>query len=160
MYEWVGSYDGKSPLQEMADRLASFDVAWAPDGHGTTTEHLTLIRDAFKADLDVVLPGDWAYSMLVSLQPNGGSIPIHTDLPLRDGLVRHHLVLQTNDRCWNFHGGHWQQLELGGIYTVDPMVEHASINWGETQRVHLVVDMALPSIRDHGLVRQGGLASN
>jgi hypothetical protein len=141
MYERVGNYDGKIPLQELASRIASFDVAWAPDGHGTTTDHLIAVRDAFCADLADALPGEWAYSMLVALQPNGGSIPLHRDLPQRAGLLRHHLVLQTNPACWNFHGGDWQQLELGGIYTVDPMVEHASINWGDTQRIHLVIDV-------------------
>ena len=140
MYERQGAYGGRVPLQELAARLASLDVAWASDGHGTTTDHLIAVRDRFRADLADTLPGDWAYSMLVALQP-GGMIPMHRDLPLKPGLVRHHLVLQTNDRCWNFHGGDWQQLELGDIYTVDAEIEHASINWGDTTRVHLVVDI-------------------
>lgn len=148
MYQRVGTYDGKVPLQELAERLQSFDVAWAEDyGYGTTTDHLVAIRDAFKPDLADVLPGEWAYSMLVVVKPNMGAIRFHKDVKQREGLVRHHLVLQTNERCWNFHDGAWQQLELGGIYTIDETLEHASVNGGEAQRIHLVVDLDLvPSV--------------
>ena len=144
MYERVGTYDGKIPLQELAERLKSFDVSWADDyGYGTTTDHLVAIRDAFKPDLADVLPGEWAYSMLVIVKPAMGSIRFHRDVQQREGLIRHHLVLQTNDRCWNFHDGSWQQLELGGIYTMDETKEHASINGGDAPRIHLVVDLDL-----------------
>jgi hypothetical protein len=78
--------------------------------------------------------------MLVALRPWGGNTPMHVDELEREGLARYHLVLQTNDRCWNFHDGDWQQLELGGVYTIDVSRNHASINWGATLRVHLVVD--------------------
>lgn len=135
MYTRVGTFDG--PLQEMADRFLRLDVAWTPSDYGTTTEHR---GHPYKADLASVLPGDWVASMLVLIRP-GGNIRMHQDVPEREGLTRYHVVLSTNDRCWNYHDGDWQQLELGGIYTVDPTREHASINWGETMRVHLVVDV-------------------
>lgn len=147
MYRRVGTYAGKIPLEELAARFPSFDVAWAPDGHGTTTEHLKLIRDAFRDDLDDAIPGVWAYSMLVALRPEGGNVPMHIDpRPDSTDLLRHHLVLQTNDRCWNFHDGDWQQLEAGGIYVVDPGLVHASINWGNTLRLHLVVDAVAAAV--------------
>jgi aspartyl/asparaginyl beta-hydroxylase (cupin superfamily) len=78
--------------------------------------------------------------MLVVLRP-GGNIGMHVDVPEAEGLTRYHLVLSTNDRCWSYHDGDWQQLESGGIYTVDPTRLHASINWGESMRVHLVADV-------------------
>lgn len=143
MYERVGTYAGNVPIQDLADRLRSFDIAWADTyGYGTTTDHLVAVRDAFRPDLIEALPGEWAYSMLVILKPGMGSIRFHRDLKQREGLVRHHLVLQTNEHCWNFHDGIWQQLELGVIYTLDETKEHASINGGESPRVHLVVDIA------------------
>ncbi len=144
MYERVGTYDGRIPLQELANRLDSFDWWWSADDYhyGTTTEHLVAVRDAYKPDLGEIIPGDWAYSMLVGIKPNGGMIRFHHDLKQREELVRYHLVLSTNDKCWNFHDGDWQQLELGGIYTIDETKEHASINGGETLRLHLVVDAA------------------
>jgi hypothetical protein len=131
MYERVGTYEGSTPLQELANRFLQFDVAWSPSDYGTTVEHHTLIRDAYRAELADVLPGEWFRSMLVLIRP-GGNIRMHKDVPEGDGLTRCHLVLQTNDRCWNYHDGDWQQLELGGIYTVDLTREHASINFGES----------------------------
>lgn len=139
MYERVGTYEGKTPLQELGDRFLEFDVAWAPSEYGTTVEHLTQVRDAYP-ELADVLPGDWYRSMLVMIRP-GGNIRMHKDVPEADGLTRYHLVLATNDDCWNYHDGDWQQLELGGIYTVDHTRQHASINFGESMRVHLVVDV-------------------
>lgn len=137
MYHRVGSLEG--PLQEMADRFLRFDVAWTPSDYGTTTEHRSECRAAYP-ELAGVLPGDWLASMLVLIRP-GGNIRMHVDVPEREGLTRYHVVLATNDRCWNYHDGDWQQMELGGIYTVDPTREHASINWGESMRVHLVIDI-------------------
>ena len=141
MYERVGTYDGKVPLQELASRLDAFDVAWTttPGNYGTTVEHLGSIRDAF-ADIAEAVPGTWAYSMLTILPP-GGFIPFHRDVPPGSGLERFHLVLSDNERCWCFHAGDWQQLDLGGVYRMDMTGEHASINLGETPRVHLVVDV-------------------
>ena len=141
MYERVGTYDGKVPLQELASRLDGFTVAWttAPGNYGTTVEHLGSIRDAF-SDVAEFIPGAWPYSMLTVLPPDG-FIPFHSDVPSGSGLERFHLVLSTNERCWNFHEGSWQQLELGGIYSMDMRGEHASLNWGDTPRVHLVVDV-------------------
>jgi hypothetical protein len=141
----VGTYEGSTPLQELANRFLQFDVAWSPSDYGTTVEHQKLIRDAYRAELADVLPGEWFRSMLVLIRP-GGNIPMHKDVPEGAGLTRCHLVLQTNDRCWNYHDGDWQQLELGGIYTVDLTREHASINFGEHMRVHLVADVVPASV--------------
>lgn len=145
MYHRVGSYQGKTPLQELGDRFLQFDVAWTPTDYGTTVEHISQVRDAYRAELADVLPGDWFRSMLVAIRP-GGNIRMHQDVPEAPGLTRYHIVLATNDRCWNYHDGDWQQLEPGGIYTVDATREHASINWGESMRVHLVADVVAASV--------------
>lgn len=136
MYQRVGTYEGRTTLQELAARHQRFGFTSEPSGYETSAVHAERIRDAYP-ELASVLPGTWATAMLAIVH-KGGNIPVH-----RDALegVRHHLVLQTNDRCWNYHDGDWQQLELGGIYTVDPSKEHASINFGDSLRVHLVVDV-------------------
>lgn len=135
MYHRVGTYEGRTTLQELAERAGQFDVAWESAGYGTTAGQA---RNAYP-ELATVLPGEWVSSMLVIVR-KGGNIPMHRDAG--EGSERYHLVLATNDRCWNFHDGDWQQLELGGIYTVDPTREHASINFGDSMRVHLVADVA------------------
>ena len=60
---------------------------------------------------------------------------------MRADADRFHLVIQTNPDCWMLHDGQWQQLEPGGIYTLDPLIPHASVNWGNEPRVHFVVDV-------------------
>lgn len=105
------------------------EIYWNPPGWGS---------------VKVDLPG-WDLAMLMGIKP-GGYIPFHTDHPAEENglsgkvLQRYHLILRTNSKCWNFHAGDWQQLEVGGVYQMDPTKEHASINLGDTVRVHLVVD--------------------
>ncbi len=137
MYQKVGSYRGQTPLEQLAGRIRDFEVAYAPSNYGTTVDHLIAVRDAFQKDVD--LPGEWVRSMLVVLKPDS-FIRLHSDLP-NGKVLRHHLVLQTNADCWSLHGREWQQLELGGWYTMDETVAHASVNFGQTDRIHLVVDI-------------------
>ena len=138
MYKWTGSYDGPVPLKTLAERLESFVIAWAPSGYGTTTEHGSL-GDVFP-ELRPYVQGEWPYVMGIVVKPSGGAIRLHKDTPSSTGVRRHHVVLQTNPACWSFHDGEFQQLEEGGIYTLDETREHAAVNWGETERIHLVID--------------------
>jgi hypothetical protein len=115
-YERVGSYDG--PLQAMADKLQWLSFKWLPGDYGTTPQDLLEVRDAYQEKLSEAIPGEWVRSMLVAIKP-GGNIRMHNDIPPKDS-ERFHLVLATNDRCWNFHDGDWQQLDLGGIYNRRP----------------------------------------
>jgi aspartyl/asparaginyl beta-hydroxylase len=140
VYQKIRQYQGQVPLVELAKRFRSFEIAWAPTGYGTTTDHLVAVRDAFRSDLVDELPGEWTYTMLVMVKPDG-FIRYHNDIPSRPNVLRHHLVLQTNAECWNLHGREWQQLDLGGIYTMNETVKHASINFGDSARIHLVVDI-------------------
>lgn len=140
MYHRVGTYAGRVPLQELADRIGQFEIAWAPTDYGTTVDHFIAVREGFEPDLQDALPGVWASSMLVVIRPEG-HIRFHVDVPQAPNLERYHVVLQTNPRCWNYHDGVWQQLDAGGIYAVDPTKEHFSVNGGEQHRIHLVVDL-------------------
>lgn len=130
MYQPVGIFtgDGRAFLA-FVDR-----VTWNPPGWGSYSG----------ADLKALWP-EAALVLLLALRP-GSWIPFHTDHPAEENglsgvaLRRTHVVLATNDRCWQFHGGTWQQLTAGGLYVMDPRLEHASINFGDTLRVHLVID--------------------
>jgi hypothetical protein len=130
VYQPVGVFTGDVPqLLAFVDR-----VTWNPPGWGSYSG----------ADLKALRP-EAALVMLLALRP-GSWIPFHTDHPAEENglsgvaLRRTHVVLATNDRCWQFHAGTWQRLEAGHIYAMDPTAEHASINFGETMRVHLIVD--------------------
>ena len=76
---------------------------------------------------------------LVGIRP-GGQIVGHTDV-LDPTVRRYHLPLQVNDGCWSFSAGQWDQLKLAGIYAVDPTQPHGAVNWGDTIRLHLMIDV-------------------
>lgn len=88
----------------------------------------------------------WRWVTLVSLLPSQ-QIVAHRDPALPAGLTRYHLPILTNDHCWSFAGGVWQQLKVGVIYQMRPEVEHGAVNWGSEVRVHLLVDAAEGAIR-------------
>jgi aspartyl/asparaginyl beta-hydroxylase (cupin superfamily) len=74
----------------------------------------------------------------VALYPSS-QLVAHRDPPITG--TRFHVPLVVNDGCWVFHGGWWQQLQLGHLYAMDPTVEHGAVNWGTDRRVHLMVDV-------------------
>lgn len=76
---------------------------------------------------------------LVGLRPSQ-QIVAHRDAPILPA-VRYHLPLLTNYRCWSFHADSWQQLDVGRVYAMVPTEWHGAVNWGETLRLHLMVDV-------------------
>lgn len=137
MYEKVGHYDGD--LEALVDAGAkglrpspTFPFRYnTTDTKETTAIYEPLLRDVF--------PGRWIKCFLSILWPQGGSIMPHVDADAT-GRNRCHLILQTNADSFCMHDGTWQQLELGGIYRMDPAKVHASINWGEAPRINFVID--------------------
>lgn len=123
MYEHIGAWSGRTDWHEDLAR-----VVWNPPGWGS-----------------VEVTGPWKLGQLIAMRP-GAHIPFHQDDPATEHgdpapwSHREHIVLSTNDACWNYHGGTWQQLDAGQVYRMDPTQVHASINLGDSLRVHLVVD--------------------
>ena len=67
--------------------------------------------------------------------PPGGRLHPHVD----NAGEKIHIVLQTNQFAVSRSGDDWVSLEQGGIYRMDPKIEHESINEGDTDRIHLVL---------------------
>ena len=139
MYQRVGAFQGQT--RTLAGRYSLIGLDQAATGYGSTSDRHALVLGVFSPEMGHIFPGVWPYSMVVVVMVNG-SIPPHRDAPLRRGFQRYHIVLQTNENCWNYHAGEWAQLEEGGIYTMDCTKTHAAINWGAEPRVHLVIDAA------------------
>lgn len=118
------------------DETPAFEYKWAPQGYWIVDGREHPLEAVF-AHLPV--PGKWQFSMLTKLE-QGDSIPPHSDKPLAEGLTRYHFVLSTDPHSWCMHDGEWQQLQAGSFYTMEPTRTHAAINWGNTPRIHLVVD--------------------
>lgn len=135
MYEWVAEIQEPRLLAELVSRCSPRVGA---EGYASTDFPAT--RDVFGPRMASQFgdPERWAHCSVAMIMPNG-TIPPHADSLV--GSHRYMVVLQTNDRAWCLHGGAWQQLREGGIYTADPRIEHAALNWGREPRIHFVVDV-------------------
>jgi hypothetical protein len=82
--------------------------------------------------------------VLINRLPAGGYIPAHRDMPPGTNYYdRFHIVLSANGGC-NFHaGGETVQMAAGEVWWFDYTQEHAIDNTGDTDRIHLIVDMRL-----------------
>lgn len=76
---------------------------------------------------------------LVGLLPSQ-QIARHVDAPITPA-VRYHVVLRSNEGCWTFDTDRWFKPHEGMIYRMDPTQPHGAVNWGETIRLHLLIDV-------------------
>ena len=139
MYTAVGEYPNARSLLVLAPELRPIP---GPEIR-YTTYHSSAIHDTYHPILRGVFPnGEWIHCFLSAIWHNGHIEP-HADAPLPVGGQRFHLAVQMNPDCWMLHDGTWQQLHENTIYTMDPTLPHASINWGHEPRVLFIVDVAL-----------------
>ena len=134
MYQRVGQYPGA--LKPLIDAIV---YPANVSGEGYRTIHDGWVQSVYEPYLKEWLPGQWVRCFLSIIWHNGFIEP-HVDTDMQEGTNRVHVVFQTNPYCWYLHDQQWQQLEAGGIYTIDPSKPHASINWGHQERIHFVLD--------------------
>ena len=139
MYQRIGTYRGTRPIAELVEIALALPFTPNSAGYEDTGGNTKLLHHHFSPWLGEPFIGEWEFAMVVKL-PQLAQLPVHADEIVVPS-TRYHLVLQTNPRAWYYHDGEWEQLETGGIYTLDPTLEHGAINWGVTPRVHLVVDI-------------------
>ena len=90
----------------------------------------------------------WYKAMFICI-PSGGLIKRHSDgfsidRDCKGPHTKYHIALQTNDKCINYSWGDIEQkihLEENSVYSFDALPEHASFNYGDTDRIHLVIDI-------------------
>lgn len=82
-----------------------------------------------------------AIYMMLNILPPGITVPVHTDtLPVP--VQRWHLPLQTNDQAYFWDELlHWRHLEPGYWHRIFPERRHTICNYGNQERIHLVVDL-------------------
>lgn len=102
----------------------------------TVDQKMDVCRLVFPA-----LPGivGIATVIVAALQPMQ-QIPGHTDA-YNNGQRRLHIPVQMNDKCWVFNAGEWAHLTLGHAYEMFPTQFHGAVNWGDTPRWHLILDV-------------------
>ena len=138
-YKRIGAYTGEKSVKYLAEVASRLEMQASATGYEATSDQTELLRDSFYPFVGHLFPGPWKFAMVVLVKTHG-HLPVHRDGAMPTGVTRYHLVLQTNPRCWYFHDGAWEQLEVGGIYELDPTLEHGAINWGAEPRIHLVID--------------------
>jgi hypothetical protein len=103
-------------------------------------------------ELLALLPGDLHRVRLMRLAPNGGELERHTDqvdpdLGVTDNkIMRFHFPLITNDgvvfTMWGVDGKPKSvNMKVGECWYLDIRKPHQAINNGNTDRIHLVVDV-------------------
>ena len=85
------------------------------------------------------LPWDVDRAFFLKIPP-GGKVHKHVDKPS----TRYIIPVTTNPKCVSWVAGEAYHLEVGKVYHVDTTQEHESTNDGETDRVHLLVDVCDP----------------
>lgn len=79
--------------------------------------------------------------MINRIQP-GGRIYPHADTPSHAAYYsRFHIVLQSNPQSDFYAGGERVNMKPGEIWWFDNSQEHEVINHGDTDRIHLIVDI-------------------
>lgn len=114
----------------------------------------TKLRTAFPQveELLELLPGSLHRVRLMKLTPNGGELERHTDqvdpdIGVKNGkIMRFHFPLITNDdvvfTMWGVDGEPKSvNMKVGECWYLDIRKPHQAINNGDTDRVHLVVDV-------------------
>jgi hypothetical protein len=82
-----------------------------------------------------------ARAMVINLKP-GGKITRHRDEgAYAEATERYHLPVITNPDAWLEVGDQRMHMEAGTFYRFAKHVEHEGANQGETDRIHLVVDL-------------------
>lgn len=139
MYEQLELVLLHNAVEALLDKVKRFlDLTPGPGGSGMTDPLATAEACGGLAREYGLLDGKRLLMMrVVSLCPSQ-QIVAHTDPPIAG--IRHHAPLVVNNGCWSFHGGVWQQLEVGRVYRMAPTVMHGAVNWGHTTRLHLMVD--------------------
>lgn len=88
----------------------------------------------------------WQSAFFLRLAP-GGKVHKHVDEP--HPWNTYHIVLLSNDQCesrvWQGSYQHTFNLLPGGIYRIDRTNPHESVNDGETERIHLMLEVREPA---------------
>ncbi|MCA6126141.1 aspartyl/asparaginyl beta-hydroxylase domain-containing protein [Bradyrhizobium sp. WSM 1704] len=80
------------------------------------------------------------YVRIMRMGPNSCLIPHQDYLELNDEYVRIHVPIETNDRCWNTEDDKIYQMRMGEIWFLDATRIHSAGCFGETDRLHLMLD--------------------
>jgi len=145
-YEKVGDFplSDCSLLMDVFYTLP-FKESEGPEVHYRTSQNA---KDAIKGikALHHIWPfEDWHNAMFISI-PANGRIPLHTEsLGIgqedKGPWFKYHIPLYTNEHAISYSDGIEYNLDIGNIYKLDFKKPHESVNKGQSDRVHLVMEI-------------------
>lgn len=96
-------------------------------------------------DILGLLHGERLGGVMINRLSPGSTIPLHSDgLASNAYYHRFHLVLQTNDGVTTLIDNELYKMGVGEVWWFDHTKEHTITNNGDTDRIHLIVDIRLP----------------
>lgn len=143
---------GKISSHAVEELLGIMDQANWQKSAGKKTDYLawTAAREAvncidaaaFKELTDLWPEDRWNEPWFVKVPPHG-YLHRHSDGGTKT--VRHHIPISTNPQCTSFlhddEGDHEFHLTVGTVYQIDYSIEHSAVNEGETDRIHMIIDI-------------------
>lgn len=136
---------------DIITKLLAFDAEEYKHNKGPEVDYKTWPLDDLSLDLAAELLGIWPRSeyhgaMLIKLPLVTGCIPEHTescgiDSGDKGPWRKYHIPLQTNDQAVSWIDGTEYVLEVGNIYEIEFTKPHRSVNTGDSNRLHLVVEI-------------------
>jgi len=86
--------------------------------------------------------------LIVKLKAGSAVTPHVDEGRYADHFTRLHIVLTSNPRCVNVTGGRVDHWKPGSVWWFNHKLKHFAINDGKTDRIHMIVDVVMPDLRD------------
>lgn len=88
-------------------------------------------------------------SDIARMRPHNGDTQIHTDTRYNQRYARrYNIAISTNNNCWLYHygydlnkGGIRDHIHEGELWELNNKIPHTAVNYGDTWRTHLIVDV-------------------
>ena len=86
---------------------------------------------------------------IARMRPREGDTVFHTDTRFNQRYARrYNIAISTNAECWLYHysydlnnGGMRDHIEPGEVWELNNKIIHTAVNYGETWRTHLIIDV-------------------
>ena len=86
---------------------------------------------------------------IARMRPINGDTVFHTDTRINQRYARrYNIAISTNAECWLYHynydlnnGGMRDHIEPGEVWELNNKIIHTAVNYGETWRTHLIIDV-------------------
>lgn len=143
-------YKSQLDIPKLWERIfRGWTKVWIKDGSGVMMSNAQSTLNPILYDLTepAILEiedylGLKAKYLMVNILPAGVVVGVHTDTLINNSVTRWHLPLVTNPEAWLWEEQiGFRHIPLGEWESVDFKKRHTIGNFGQVDRVHLIVDL-------------------